>query len=144
MAILKLRIFHVVFLIVTVLIVSGCATMEQFSKKYAGYTVVDKERRPVTLDVPVWILSCVRPNGAVRCQVESVGMYPDAGVNDCSISCDVKGGDRWDKRQTGTQKETSFEYILKLKSPDGQVVEEKVTASIFSEVRDGQVFPTIK
>lgn len=144
MATLKLKIFHVVFLIVTILIVSGCATMEQFSKKYEGYTVVSRESRPVTQDVPVWILSCVRPNGAVRCEVESVGSYPDAGVNSCTISCDVKHGDSWSKRQTGTKKETYYQPILRLKSPTGQMVEEKVTASIFNEVREGQVFSTTK
>ena len=144
MSTLKLRIFPAMCLIVAVSIVLSCATMEQFSKKYAGYTVVGKEKKEATRDVPVWILSCVMPNGAVRCEVESAGSYPSAGVNSCSMSCDGKRGDRWSKRQTGTKKDTYYKYLLRLKSPSGEVIDDEVTANIFDEVREGQVFPTTK
>ena len=135
-----LRIIYAMSLIATVLIILGCAT-EQFTRRYGGYTVVGKERKEGVQDVPVWILSCVRPNGAVRCQVKATGSYPDAGVNECTISCDVKHGDRWIKTQIGTQKETYFDYVLRLKSPSGEVVEDKVTSYIFNQVSEGQTIP---
>lgn len=142
MFILKSRIFHAMFLSVTVLLVSGCVTMESLQKKYDGYTVVGKERKETTQEVPVWILSCVQPNGAVKCKVKSVGSYPSAGVNDCSLSCDGKKGDGWSKDQIGTEKQTNFKYILRLRSPAGTVVEDQITPSIFDQVREGQVFST--
>lgn len=141
MFILKSRIFHAMFLIVTVAIASGCA-MEQFTKKYADHTVVSKETKKATRDVPVWILSCVQPNGAVKCSVKSVGSFPDAGVNSCTLSCDGKRGDSWSNRQIGTENETYLKYILRLRSPAGTVVEDEVTSYIFDQVREGQVFPT--
>lgn len=142
MFILKSRIFHAMFLGVTVLIVSGCITMEGLQKKYDGYTVVSKERKETTEEVPTWILSCVQPNGAVKCEVQAVGSYPSPGVNACARSCNGKEGDRWGKTQTGTQKQTNFKYILQLRSPAGKVVEEQITPSIFDQVSEGQVFST--
>lgn len=140
MQFLKLKKFHVLFFIIVVFfIVSGCITTESLKKKYAGYTVVRKDRTEVKEDVPVWIMSCVRPNGLVRCEVEAVGSYPSAGVNLCTLNCNEKGGDSWIKRQTGTQKQTTFKYIVKFKSPAGEVVEEKVNKNFFDEVQKGQV-----
>jgi|GEM_PF-3354358 len=144
MSILRLRIFLAVLLTITALIFSGCVTMESLQKKYPGYTVVGKERRESIQDVPVWLFSCISPNGTVKCRVESVAAcadcYPNPGVNQCTINCNTSKGDRWDKRQIGTKKTSLYQPLLKLKSPTGQVVEEKVSASIYNEVKEGQVF----
>jgi hypothetical protein len=144
---LKIRSFHAIFLIVTALIVLSCTTLQ---KKYAGYTVVSKSINKATRIVPVWISSCVRQNGEVRCQVKWEGNHYDADpgaafiINSCTVSCDHKHGDKWIKEQIGTTNETYFEYILRLKSPTGEVVEDKVPEFFFNEVREGQVFPTTK
>ncbi len=141
MSSLESRTYYAILLIVPILIASGCATTEQFTKKYPGYTVIAKERKESTQDVPVWIMSCVTPNGAVRCQVRATGSYPNPGVNSCTVSCDHKHGDRWNKQQIGTTKEAYFVYIVRLQSPVGEEVEDKVTSRIFNEIREGQVFP---
>ncbi len=129
-----LRAWVLGFVLVMLFAVSGCITTQ-----YAGYTVVRKQTRDTTQDVPVWLHSCVRPDGIVKCQVRSEGSYPNPGVNECTISCNLKRGDRWDKRQVGTVQQNVRKYTLTLRSPTGEMVDQDVTANFFNQMREGQV-----
>lgn len=123
------------FVLLGMFMLSGC-----ISSRYAGYTVTGKQQKSEIDNVPVWKFYCVMPNGNVRCEVESVGHYANAGVNSCTISCN--NNDTWQKRQVGTRTQTISKYLLSLKSPTGEVVEENVTNKLFNEVYDGYVFPS--
>ena len=135
------RIYHIFFLVFALGIVSGCA-MDRFTSKYAGYTVVSKQTSMEIWDTSIWLSSCVTPLGVVRCQVRSVGPIADPGFNACTMSCDHKNGDRWDKREVGTTKQSYPKYTVMLRSPAGQVVRDEVASLVFENIREGQVIQT--
>lgn len=130
-------------IIVPIMLLSiGCATTDQLYKQYPGYTVIDKETKTRTKEVPVFLVYCVSPNGTGICQVNAKGQYaqPDP-FSGCAILCAKEKG-KWMKGpQVGTEEELKYRYFLKLRSPSGEEIEHEVGSKIFREIETGQVFP---
>lgn len=136
----KSGILSAMFLAAMASLVSGCGTVGAFAKKYDGDTVVRKEVKSSTIDLPVWLSSCVTPAGTVRCQIKSVAVSPMHGVDACTIACQNENlgdkNDKWDERQTGTEKADVSVFTLELKSPANEVVTEEVNRAVYDAIQE--------